>query len=144
MVTEIRSDKMTGLNKFEGKKKGIDLSMVVGMPKFQQNYEKNRDILGISDIVNRPIRLINWKIAMEENMKKIEVDMVTLQYVFVNDPEEIVHTTRTESSPIRDVLRSIPEEGIKMRDAEGGFLTKIIAKKNQKLGTTYYLDLGKE
>jgi len=135
---------MTGLNKFEGKKKGIDLSMVAGMPKFQQNYERNRDILGISDIVNRPIRLINWRIAMEENMKKIEVEMVTLHYVFVNDPDEVVHITRTESSPIRDVLKSIPEEGIKMRDAEGGFLTKIIAKKNANQGKTYYLDLGQE
>jgi hypothetical protein len=134
------------LNEFETKKKikGIDISVVTSTKEFKSTYEKNRETLGMEEVVGRPIRLIGWDIGMRENIKKIQVEMATLYYVFTDDETETTHITNTESAPIRDVLKSIPESAIKIRDAEGGFLTKIIGKMNMNKGTTYYLDIGNE
>jgi len=136
------------LNEFEAskqpKKTGIDISVVTGTTRFKNAYEQTRDNLGMDDIVDRRIRLINWDIGMRENIKKKLVEMCTMHYVLIGDPSEKVHTTSTESSPIKDVLKSMDENAIKIRDAEGGFITKIYAKKNMNLGLTYYLDIGKD
>jgi len=138
-----------GLNEYNGdiaqnsqKKTGIDISVVTGTAKFKNNYEKNRENLGMNDIVDRRICLKNWEISMKENIKGKLVEMVTMNYTIVGDESETLHTTSTESSPIKDVLKSMDENAIKIRDAEGGFITKIFAKKNLKMGLTYYLDTG--
>jgi len=126
------------MDKYDKKevKKGMSLTDIANTPEFQEAYEQNRGVLGMKALKDRPILVTDWKIATEENIKGKEVEMVTFDYVLLDDPDRVPHYQRTESSPIRDILKSIPDKSKVV--AAGGFTTMIISKTNLQGGQTYY------
>lgn len=113
-------------------KKGISLTELFQQDEIVQNYTKTKRILNMTDIIDRPIRIIDYEIYEGTNNFGKEGEFVKFVY-YLDGDDENVHETTSQASGIKSRLRAIPKEVI---EENGGILTMIEQKKTPN-GNSY-------
>lgn len=106
-------------------KGGIPLTDLFNKSDIQNSYMKGKRQLNMGDIIDRPIRIVSYEIYEGENNYGKKGEFIRFTY-YLDDDNENIHETTSQSVGIKDRLRAIPQETI---DEYGGILTVIEERK---------------
>ena len=112
----------------------IALTEIMKRPDVQKDYQDMRDSLGVKEILDMPIKIIDVDFVKETNMKGEVVDMAVFKFVFMEDENGKPKQCKTQAYKIVDILKAIGKERI---IAEGGIITLIEGKKLPTGGLSY-------
>lgn len=132
MVYTYQPNMDEAVSKPNGTQKGVSIVDAFSEPDIQQNFVAGRRMLNMGDIIDYPIRIVNYRIYEGENNFGKSGEFVTFEYYLDGDDANL-HETTSQASGIKDRLRAIPLDYIQ----EHGGILAVIEKKNTPKGASY-------